>query len=107
MGRSLVKKLLKELQSSIGFYEVQTGQSVGQVICTSTPPKLSWLGGAVASALGVSTLSLELVPWLRSRSITIADQVSTAELDPKWLGLFGLMVTHTVQNADVAEKTVA
>ena len=28
------KKLLKELQSSIGFYEVQTGQSVGQVLTT-------------------------------------------------------------------------
>lgn len=107
MGRSLVKKLLKELQSSIGFYEVQTGQSVGQVICTSLPPKLSWLGGAVASALGVSTLTLDVVPWLRSRDITIAEHVSMGEFDARWLGLFSLMVTHSVQNADVAEKTVA
>ncbi|OYV00414.1 MAG: hypothetical protein CFE26_24015, partial [Verrucomicrobiales bacterium VVV1] len=29
MGPLLVKRLMKELQSSIGFYEVQTGQSVG------------------------------------------------------------------------------
>ena len=27
---ALIKKLVKELQSSIGFYEVQTGQSIGQ-----------------------------------------------------------------------------
>ncbi|HTQ30572.1 MAG TPA: hypothetical protein VMI53_05125, partial [Opitutaceae bacterium] len=31
MGATLIKKLVKELQSSIGFYEVQTGQSIGQV----------------------------------------------------------------------------
>lgn len=107
MGRSLVKKLLKELQSSIGFYEVQTGQSVGQVLCTSIPPKLSWLGGAVASALGVSTLAVDLVPWLRSRNITIAEQVSLTDIDARWIGLFSLMVSHSSQNADAAEKTIA
>ena len=107
MGRSLVKKLLKELQSSIGFYEVQTGQSVGQVLCTSTPPKLTWLGSAVASALGVATLSVDLVPWLRSRNVTIGERVTVSELDARWIGLFSLMVSHSLQNADAAEKAIA
>lgn len=105
MGRSLVKKLLKELQSSIGFYEVQTGQSVGQVLCTSIPPKLSWLSGSIASALGVSTLSLDLQPWLRSREVTIDERALTGELDARWFGLLSLMISHSHQNAVAAEKT--
>lgn len=107
MGRSLVKKLLKELQSSIGFYEVQTGQSVGQVLCTSIPPKLSWLGEAIASALGVSTLSLDLPSWLRSRQVTIGERALTGELDARWFGLLSLMISHSAQNVVEAEKTNA
>jgi hypothetical protein len=107
MGRSLVKKLLKELQSSIGFYEVQTGQSVGQLLCTSVPPKLSWLGGTIASALGVATLAVDLAPWLASRQITLGERTSPAELDARWLGLVSLMVSHSLQNAVAPEKTSA
>jgi hypothetical protein len=105
MGRSLVKKLLKELQSSIGFYEVQTGQSVGQVLCPSMPPKLAWLGGVIASALGITTLTLDLPPWLRSRNVTLTERASPGELDGRWLGLLSLMISHSAQNAVEAEKT--
>ncbi len=31
LGPSLLKKMLKELQASTGFYEVQTGQTIGQI----------------------------------------------------------------------------
>lgn len=91
MGGLLVKKLLKELQSLIGFYEVQTGQSIAQVLCTRLPPKLTWLGGAVAKELGVGQLELDLVNWLKSRAITFAPTVTPANPDPRWLGLFSLM----------------
>ncbi len=104
MGPLLVKKLLKELQSSIGFYEVQTGQSVGHVLCTSLPPTLAWLEGAVAAALGVGALPLELAPWLQSRHVTIAGGATTVPLDVRWLGLFSLMVSSTVSDAVAAEK---
>src|ERR1700712_4726076 len=56
MGGTLVKKLLKELQSLIGFYEVQTGQSIGQVFCTQLPANLHWIAVTMASALGVPQL---------------------------------------------------
>eukprot|EP01035_Chromulina_nebulosa_P038843 gene38842-52466_t len=56
MGPLLIKRLLKELQSSIGFYEVQTGQSVGQVLCTQLSPKLAWLDAAIAGSLGAKRL---------------------------------------------------
>jgi hypothetical protein len=101
MGPILVKKLLKELQSSIGFYEVQTGQSVGQILCTGLPSKLTWLDSAIATALGVGTTKLDLTPWLQSQRITLPDGVVPGGLDVRYLGLLSLMInkpphTHAV-----------
>lgn len=104
MGPVLVRKLLKELQSSIGFYEVQTGQSVGQMICTSLPSKLTWLSGAIATALGISTLQPDLAPWLRSRQVTVPDNVAPGSLDLRWFGLLSLMVSYQPSDAAVPEK---
>jgi hypothetical protein len=105
MGPVLVKKLLKELQSSIGFYEVQTGQSVGQLICTSIPRKLAWIEGVIANALGISLMSLDLPPWLLSRKITLADGVAGNGLDARWFPLLSLMISHTpTPDATVSEK---
>jgi hypothetical protein len=94
MGGLLIKKLLKELQSLIGFYEVQTGQSIAQVLCTRLPPKLAWLGNAVAKELGVGVLQLDLANWLKSREITFAPTVTPPNSDPRWLGLLSLMVYY-------------
>jgi hypothetical protein len=94
MGVLLIKNLLKELRSLIGFYEVQTGQSVGQVVCTQIPPKLAWLGNIIAKELGVSVLKLDLADWLKSRQITFASPSASSNLDPKWLGLLSLMVFY-------------
>jgi Tfp pilus assembly PilM family ATPase len=107
MGPLLIRKLLKELQSSIGFYEVQTGQSIGQVLCTMTPPKLTWLDAAIANALGVPILKLDLAPWLQSRQITVSEQAVTTGLGPRWLGLLGMMTHYNLtpaSNAVAAEK---
>jgi hypothetical protein len=98
MGPLLIKRLLKELQSSIGFYEVQTGQSVGQVICIQLSPKLAWLEGSLATALGIATLKINQVPWLRSRSVTVPEGLEKAAGDFRWFGLMGLMVQYDSQN---------
>lgn len=103
MGSALIKKLLKELQSSIGFYEVQTGQSIGAVLCTQLPPSLMWLSATIGGALGVSPLKVEIVPWAESLGIAFAPGVQPAVSDERWLGLFGLMASY--ENAPVsAEK---
>lgn len=104
MGPVLVKKLLKELQSSIGFYEVQTGQSVGQLICTSIPRKLAWIESVIATSLGISTVNLDLAPWLSSRQISIAEGIPPGGLDARWFGLLSLMVSHSSLDALVPEK---
>jgi Tfp pilus assembly PilM family ATPase len=94
MGSTLIKKLLKELQSSIGFYEVQTGQSIGQVVCTLLPPKLGWLEKAISTQLGVPVLAVDYKTWLQTKGITFEGAANKQELNNRWLGLFSLMLTH-------------
>lgn len=94
MGNALIKKLLKELQSSIGFYEVQTGQSVGSVLCMQLPSTLNWLAGTLAGGIGVSPAKLDLAPWIASLGITLGPGVQPAAPDERWIGLFGLMASY-------------
>jgi len=104
MGPLLIRRLLKELQSSIGFYEVQTGQSVGQVLCTQIPAKLRWLDGVIASALGITSAKIDPVPWLQARQITLADTLEKQAQDPRWLGLLSLIVRYNAAHATAAEE---
>ena len=95
MGPLLIKRLLKELQSSIGFYEVQTGQSVGQVLTTQLSPKQTWIDTAIASSLGIASLKPDTVAWLQSRQITPLTEAFARNLaEPRWFGLLSLMVQH-------------
>lgn len=107
MGPLLIKRLLKELQSSIGFYEVQTGQSIGQVLSTLLPPNLTWLEGSVAAALGVGPLKLDMPAWLQSQHITLGGALATTAPDPRWFGLFSLIARYhqaEAAHAATAEK---
>lgn len=94
MGLALTKKLLKELQSSIGFYEVQTGQSIGGVLCTQLPSSLNWLSATMTSALGVGSFKIELSPWLESAGIRFAEGASPSSLNERWLGLLALIASY-------------
>lgn len=104
MGPLLVKRLLKELQSSIGFYEVQTGQSVGQVICTQLSPKLAWLETAIATSLGLGTLNFDQLAWLESRNITVSETAAKIVQESRWLGLLSLMASYTPAHAIATEE---
>lgn len=104
MGPQLIKKLLKELQSSIGFYEVQTGQSVGHVLTTQLSPKLQWIDTAVAAALGIKSLKLDPLPWLESRKISLRENLGANPSDTRWLGLLALMANYESSDADAVEE---
>jgi hypothetical protein len=106
MGPTLIKRLLKELQSSIGFYEVQTGQSVGQVLTTQLSPKLGWIDAAITGSLGITSLKPDTLAWLQARQITTAnDEFARKIAEPRWFGLLSLMVQHIAPaHAVVAEE---
>lgn len=94
MGPALIKRLLHELQSSIGFFEVQTGQSIGHVFCPQLSPKLEWLEGVIAGQLGVNPLTLNLKPWLESRGVTISPDLASLELNRQWFGVLSLLTRY-------------
>lgn len=94
MGTSLVKKLLKELQSSIGFFEVQTGQSIGQLYCSLQPSGFGWLGSTLAGALGVAQVTLDPKPWLAKQGIQFAPGVCPEVIPASWLRLLSLMANN-------------
>lgn len=104
MGGTLVKKLLKELQSSIGFYEVQTGQSIGSVLCAQLPGSLNWLGASMASALGVTPLKMDMQPWLESLNIKLADGVLPNPPDERWAGLFSLIASYNTDGVPTSTE---
>lgn len=104
MGSILIKKVIKELQSSIGFYEVQTGLSIGQMTCTVLPAKLAWLENAIATDLGVTVLKPDLPAWLQSHAISLADHLTSASQDVRRLGLLGLMIQFNNSHVVASEK---
>ncbi len=97
MGPVLLKKMLKELQASTGFYEVQTGQTIGQIYLNLLPENLNWVGRSLSRTLGVDVIEPDLATWLEGSNITLADGVETSKLDKRWFGLFALMCDYNPQ----------
>ncbi len=91
MGPTLLRKMVKELQSSTGFYEVQTGQTIGQIFLTLLPRNLNWIHTALSRALGVEVMRLNYKNWLQSLNIKPDEAVQVEGLDGRWMSLFSLM----------------
>lgn len=91
MGPTLIRRLLNELQSSIGFFEVQTGQSIGHIFCPKLPSKLEWLEGVIGNQLAVPPLPMELKPWLESKGVTLSEDTADMELTRNWFGVLSLI----------------
>ena len=51
VGPKLLRKLIRELQASTGFYEVQTGQTIGHLFLPQMPTAFSWVGNVLAELL--------------------------------------------------------
>jgi hypothetical protein len=103
MGPQLTKRLLRELQASIGFYEVQTGQSINQLCCTLLPSKVTWLQRTLADVLGMKVFTVDTAAWLKSMGIELADGVEVNDLPPAWTSLLCLMGSYqSIPNEAVA-----
>ncbi len=103
-GASLLRKLLKELQSSMGFYEVQTGQSIGHLIVQLLPENLGWIRMALSKSLGIKPLRIDFKGWLEARSISMAPELGADALDHRWLGLLSMMPDFST-NAEASAPT--
>ncbi|HLS27100.1 MAG TPA: hypothetical protein VK041_00505 [Opitutales bacterium] len=96
MGPRLVEALAKELQAMVGFYELQTGQSITQMFCGLLPGKLDWLNDTLAQTLGIRRLELDLLLLLKASNLLL--QEAELPLSPQQRGgLFGLMFNREVE----------
>lgn len=103
MGPELTLALAREVHALISHLEMRTGRSVGHVLNLRLPPKLGWLGLALARGLGLELLAPAMENWLAARGITPAPAVRAAVLpDPGWLGVWGLMLRGEVQDVGQA-----
>jgi hypothetical protein len=104
MAPALVKKLKVEIDSFIGFFEVQTGRSVGQVIVTQLPASLQCFAPALAEDLSLPVPAFDPLPWLAHREITIPPTLTEVLRDSKWLGLCSLMVNKYTPYAPLPQE---
>ena len=91
IGPKLLLRIIKELQSTSGFYEVQTGQTISHVFLSVLPKNLSWVSKTVADTLALDILQPSLEGWLESLNIKLGDGVEVVSLGGRWMGLFSLM----------------
>ncbi|BET66380.1 hypothetical protein ASA1KI_12980 [Opitutales bacterium ASA1] len=94
LGAQLTKRLVRELQASIGFYEVQTGLSVNQLCCTLIPSKVAWLEKTLADVLGMRSFAADYETWMTKQEIELAADVRSTVRGNAWMGLFSLMAQY-------------
>ncbi len=91
ISRKILRKLLRELQSSIGYYEVQTGQSVSWIHTSSRAVSMDWLEGSVGGFLNLESFELNISEWLQSSEINCADDELGKIADLSWIGLLSTL----------------
>ncbi len=92
MGPALLQGLLRELQAAIGFFEVQTGMTIGHLHLGSLPENLSWIPTVMSKSLGLRLLHAEYGEWLHGFNVQPQESVlEQAGNNALWFGLFSMM----------------
>ena len=103
MGTKLLRRVIKELQATAGFYEVQTGLTIDQLYLGVLPKNLSWVAQAICNSLGLEMVQLRTEAWLESLNVTVADDVEVSNLGGRWMGLFSLMGEYHLREESAGE----
>jgi len=90
MGPVLLKKLVKELQASTGFYEVQTGQTIGQLYMSALPKQMRWVERALIDSLGTRRAEIDILEWCEKQDIKLDESLGIESTDTYWLDVFSL-----------------
>ncbi|MDQ8201658.1 hypothetical protein [Pelagicoccus sp. SDUM812003] len=94
MAPKLLRKLLRELQSSIGFFEVQTGNSVSQLFCLKQGATLPWLETSISDLLNLVQLNVDYRKWLDARGVTFSSEELSGRIDATWVGALSLVMDY-------------
>ena len=93
ISKKIIRKLQRELQSSIGYYEVQTGQSVNWIHTTSRTIQMDWLERSMGEFLNLESLKFDVREWLEAVGVSFASDELIEMVDSSWLGLFSSLCT--------------
>lgn len=94
MGPTLLSRLLKEIKASTGFYEVQTGQTIGSVFVHLLPPGLEWVRQCLSKALGMDGLRIDLKGWMEGSGVKLGEGVRFEGPPERFVGVLSLVVEH-------------
>lgn len=97
IGPKLLRKILKELNASTGFYEVQTGQTIPYLYMTSLPENLRWIPEVIAQEMDIKLLDVEWETWADAIGVSFGEDCSPADLGPPAFGLFSLFINFEAQ----------
>ncbi|MGC9449812.1 MAG: hypothetical protein ACP5I4_00075 [Oceanipulchritudo sp.] len=97
IGPKLLARILKELNASTGFYEVQTGQTIPHLYMTSLPENLGWIPEVIAREMDIKLLDIDWEGWAEKIGVSFGDACSPADLGPPAFGLFSLFINFEAQ----------
>lgn len=92
IGPKLLHKIIKELNASTGFYEVQTGQTIPHLYMTSLPENLNWIPEVIAQQMDIELMDIDWEGWADEIGISFGEDCSTGDLGPTAFGLFSLFI---------------
>lgn len=84
-SRRLVRPLARLLKPSVDYYELQTGQRVSSVFCPNLPPRLAWIGEALAASDKLTLFQPDCAAWCERVGLSVPTDGSIS-LGPRWLG---------------------
>lgn len=99
IAAKILRKLLRELQSSIGFFEVQTGHSVSRLFCLKQGRTQGWLEQSIGDLLNLAPLKLETRSWLADRSVSFGSDEVAAKIDLTWSGILAMLLNLEKERA--------
>ncbi len=90
MAPVLLRRLVKEIQASIGFYEVQTGYAIGQVYISNLSARFQWVGAHLARAMGLDIMTVSCERWAPAVGVELPPEQDLTNADPILWNLFAL-----------------
>lgn len=90
MAPALLRRLVKELQAFAGFYEVQTGYTIGQIYMSNLSSRFHWVGSHLSRAMGLDLMCVAFERWAPAVGVEIPEELDLSNADPLLWNLFAL-----------------
>lgn len=94
IGDELLRKILRELQASVGFFEVQTGQTLKGLHVGPLAPAFDWISDSIATALNLEIIDFQYRPWLESMGLSLSDSAPLESIGGSWFSLLSLLIPN-------------